>query len=143
MTKTEFGNQFKRLRASGYHLVLPDGITLPEVVDEWYRTFGACSVAELAHAIDCLKRTKLDTFWPAPGELWAPIFQYRKERRIQAEARNGGGEDDPTAPDQRQEFQAAFQAFRDRLLAKMTMPEATVQVEPEHVREEADAEQDE
>lgn len=132
MTKAEFTVQFKRLRVAGYRLPVFDGATIKDVIDEWYGTFEACSVTEFSHAIDCLKRTKTDTFWPASGELWMHILQHRKERRIRAEANSVGIGTSLTA-EQRKEFLKSFREFRQALLAKMAMPHAEPQVEPDHV----------
>lgn len=132
MTKAEFTAQFKRLRIAGYRLPVFDGVTVKDVVDEWYATFGSCSVSEFSHAINCLKQTKTDTFWPASGELWTHIRQYRKERRIRAEA-NAPSVEDGLSAEQRQAFLESFREFRDSLMAKMSMPHAEAQVEPDEV----------
>lgn len=132
MTKAEFAEQFKRLRVAGYRLPVFDGVTVKDVTDEWYGTFGSCSVQELAHAIDQLKRTKTDTFWPASGELWAHIYQYRKERRIRRQSENVEGEWHMSETDA-QEFLSMLRATRDKIIGRMAMPKAAVQVDPDHV----------
>jgi hypothetical protein len=132
MTKAEFGEQFKRLRIAGYRLPVFDGVKVGEVVDEWYGTFGSCSVAEFSHAIEKLKQTKTDTWWPATGELWTHIFQYRKERKIRSQA-NDGGHSWSMSDEDVNEFLAVFRECKQRVLAKMTMPHAEPQVEPDHV----------
>lgn len=38
----------------------------------------------LSAAVDKLKQTKTDTFWPATGELWCLIREYRKACEIAA-----------------------------------------------------------
>lgn len=135
MTKAEFSQQFKRLRIAGYRLPVFDDVKIGEVVDEWFGTFGSCSVTEFAHAIDKLKQTKTDTFWPSSGELWTHIFQDRKERRIRREAENPGHES-TLSPERRQEFLSAFREFQQQLIAKMTMPHAEPQTAPQHVLDE-------
>lgn len=132
MTKGEFGEQFKRLRIAGYRLPVFDGVKVTDVVDEWYGTFGSCSVQEFAHAIDKLKQTKTDTFWPASGEIWTHIFQYRKERRIRSQANEVGHEWSMSDADA-QDFLAMLRECKAKVLAKMTMPHAEPQAEPDHV----------
>lgn len=132
MTKTEFADQFKRLRVAGYRLPVFDGVNVKDVTDEWYGTFQSCSVGEFAHAIDKLKQTKTDTFWPSSGELWTHIFQYRKERRIRNQANEIEGAWSMSEADA-QEFLAMLRATRDKILGRMTMPHAEPQVEPDHV----------
>lgn len=130
MTKAEFAEQFKRLRVAGYRLPIFDGVTVKDVTDEWYATFGSCSVTELSHAIDRLKQTKTDTFWPASGELWEHIFQYRKERRIRSEI-NQSGPSWEMSEAEAQEFLRVFRAAKEKILRKMSMADAQSQVEPE------------
>lgn len=132
MTKTQFREQFKRLRVAGYRLPVFDGATIDDVLDEWYATFQSCSDAELGHAIDKLKQTKTDTFWPASGELWTHIFQYRKERKIRSQANHVEGEWSMSTEDA-QEFLAMLRDCKAKILAKMSMPHAEPQVEPDHV----------
>lgn len=132
MTKTEFREQFKRLRVAGYRLPVFDGVTIEDVLDEWYATFQSCSAQEFSHAIDKLKQTKTDTFWPASGELWTHVFQYRKERRIRSQANAVEGQWQMSDADA-QEFLSVLRAAKDKILGKMTMPQAEAQVEPDHV----------
>lgn len=132
MTKTEFREQFKRLRVAGYRLPLFDGVTVDNVLDEWYATFAKCSVNEFSHAIDKLKQTKTDTFWPASGELWTHIFQYRKECRIRNQAAYVEGSWSMSQEDAH-EFLEMLRECKKRILSKMTMPHAEAQVEPDHV----------
>lgn len=132
MTKAEFAAQFKRLRVAGYRLPVFDGVTVKDVTDEWYGTFANCSAEEFAQAIDRLKQRKTDTFWPATGELWAHIFEIRKARRIRAQV--GESHEWPETPATvRQELAGMFRGFAQQLAAKMTIPEAPVQVAPDHV----------
>lgn len=137
MTKTEFAEQFKRLRVAGYRLpaFLP-GESVKDLTDEWFKTFGACAREEFAHAIDELKKAKTDTFWPAPGELWFHIFELRKARKIRASLEMPEYGD--TTPQQvRQELAGMFRAFATQLSQRMAMPkvsEAVGQQEaPDHV----------
>lgn len=80
MTKAEFKTQFDRLRLAGYRLQLPEGAAIQAVLAEWYPTFAECYVEDLAVAIDRVKQTKTDTFWPAIGEVYQHILDVRKER---------------------------------------------------------------
>lgn len=132
MTKAEFAEQFKRLRVAGYRLPVFDGVTVKDVTDEWYSTFALCSVHEFSHAIDKLKQEKTDTFWPAAGELWVHIFQYRKERRIRrqsSEIEGAWAMSDEDAKD----FLAMLRATKEKILNRMAMPRVEPQVEPDHV----------
>lgn len=137
MNKTEFREQFKRLRVAGYRLPTFDGVTVDDVMDEWFRTFQDVPRYEFEEAIDRLKKDKTDTFWPATGELWAHIFEIRKARRIRHQASDHGGawamSDDDT-----QNFLGVLRAARDKILGRMTMPRAVAQVEPDHVLREQD-----
>jgi len=140
MTKTEFKAQFKRLRVSGYRLPVFDGVTIEDVMAEWFGTFGSCTTEEFSGAVDRLKETKTDTFWPATGEIWTHIRQLRKERRIRIQSQHPGYENKLTDA-QAQEFLSDFRQFQKKLVAKMTMPHAEVQTAPDHVqREEEDEE---
>lgn len=135
MNKTEFKEQFKRLRVSGYRLPVFDGVTIEDVMAEWYTTFGACSVEEFSSAIDTLKQVKTDTFWPATGEIWTHVLRYRKERRIRLQAQSGqhiGGKELSDA--QRREMAGMFREFAQKLGARMTMPKAEAQTVPDHVQ---------
>lgn len=132
MTKAEFQEQFKRLRVAGYRLPVFDGISVKDVIDEWYGTFGACTVQEFSQAIDRLKQVKTDTFWPATGELWTLVFEVRKARRIRLQAQQPDYERTLT-PEQSREFLTQFQEFKKALVAKMTMPHAEPQTVPDHV----------
>jgi hypothetical protein len=134
MTKTEFQSQFKRLRVAGYRLPVFDGITIADVIEEWYGTFGNCSVDEFSKAIDLLKQKKTDTFWPATGELWAQVYEIRKARRIRLQA------EQPSDPDtlpqaKRDELAGMFRDFAKTLAQRMAMKSAPsdVQEVPDHV----------
>lgn len=145
MTKTEFRGQFKRLRVAGYRLPVFDGVTIEDVLDEWYATFQGCSATEFSHAIDKLKQTKPDTFWPASGELWTHIFQYRKERKIRNQANHVEGQWAMSDEDA-QEFLVMLRECKNKIIEKMAMPHAEAQVEPDHVlreQEELDRQRDE
>ena len=134
MTKTEFSDQFKRLRVSGYRLPVFDGITVKDVTEEWFRTFGQCSAEEFSQAIDRLKQTKTDTFWPATGEIWQHVFEVRKARRIRQQmAMPEAGAETPAQV--RQELAGMFRDFASKLSQRMSMPKANVpeQVEPDDV----------
>lgn len=134
MTKAEFSEQFKRLRVAGYRLPVFDGITIADVITEWYGTFGNCSVAEFSEAIDRLKQSKTDTFWPATGELWAEVYEIRKARRIRLQAVQPDYAD--TIPNERrQELAGMFRDFAKTLAGRMAMKghPSDVQAEPEHV----------
>ena len=137
MTKGEFGKQFQRLRVAGYRLPVFEGVTVKDVVDEWYGTFGSCSVEEFSHAIDKLKQTKTDTFWPATGELWTHIFFIRKERRIRRQAEEPGHEWSMSDAD-RDAFLTMLRETMRKIAAKHTMPHAEPQVEPQHVQDARD-----
>lgn len=135
MTKTEFQKEFKRLRVSGYRLPVWEGVTVEDVLNEWYATFGACSVDEFSSAIDTLKQVKTDTFWPATGEIWTHVLRYRKERRIRLQAQSGthiGGKE--LSDSQRKEMAGMFRDFAQKLGARMTMPQAEAQTVPDHVQ---------
>jgi hypothetical protein len=126
MTKTEFSEQFKRLRVAGYRLpVFQPGESVSDLTAEWYGTFGACTKDEFAYAIDELKKAKTDTWWPAPGELWAHVFEYRKGRRLRLQQQMPGDDGDGLTPAQRQELAAHFRDFARRLSAKMAMPKVS------------------
>jgi hypothetical protein len=139
MTKAEFGEQFKRLRIAGYRLPVFDGVKVGEVVDEWYGTFGSCSVAEFSYAIEKLKETKTDTWWPATGELWFLVKAYRKEQAIRRSANNVGGQWS-MSEEESKEFLAVLRTTRDKILGRMTMPHAEPQVAPDHVLEQEERE---
>lgn len=132
MTKTEFGKQFQRLRVAGYRLPVFDGVKVTDVIDEWYATFGGCTEAEFAEAIDRLKKAKTDTFWPATGELWAQVFEIRKARKIRAQSVVTEGHWAMSNEDAN-DFLSMLRECKQRILAKMTMPHAEPQVEPDHV----------
>lgn len=131
MTKTEFQEQFKRLRVAGYRLPVFDGITIADVIAEWYGTFGSCSKEEFSEAIDRLKKDKTDTFWPATGELWAHVYEFRKARRIRLQAQSPDYDDRPLTPEQSQEFVSMFRQFQKQLVKKMAMPHAEPQQAPQ------------
>jgi hypothetical protein len=134
MTKTEFKAQFKRLRTAGYRLPVWDGITVDDVLAEWFDTFGSCSLAEFSAAIDKLKQVKTDTFWPATGEIWTHVFEYRKERRIRLQVESGmhyTGVD--LTPEQRQEMASMFREFTKGLSQRMAMPKAEPQTVPQEI----------
>lgn len=128
MTKTEFREQFKRLRMAGYRLPVFDGITVDNVLDEWFATFGGCSEREFGQAIDRLKQKKTDTFWPATGELWFHIFEIRKGDRIRRQANDHGGEWH-MSDEESQAFLAMLRQTRDKILRKM--PDAAPQTRPQ------------
>lgn len=134
MTKTEFGKQFQRLRVAGYRLPVFDGVTIADVITEWYGTFGNCSEAEFSEAIDRLKQSKTDTFWPATGELWAHVYELRKARRIRLQAAQPDYQDG-RSPVQRQELAEMFRGFAKTLSQRMAMKAepSDAQVEPDHV----------
>lgn len=139
MTKTEFRTQFKRLRTAGYRLPVWDGITVDDVLTEWFDTFGTCSEPEFSAAIDKLKQVKTDTFWPATGELWTHIFAYRKERRIRLQAQSGTHYDGAElTPSQRAEMAGMFREFAKTLGQRMAMKAAPsdTQETPDHVMRE-------
>lgn len=133
MTKTEFSDQFKRLRVAGYRLPVFDGITIKDVIDEWFKTFGSCTVEEFSQAIDRLKQGKQDTFWPATGELWAHVFEVRKARRIRLQGQMPTDHDIPAGD--RQELAAMFRTFAQQLGQRMTMPKAVAQEEPQAIQD--------
>lgn len=130
MTKTEFRDQFKRLRVCGYRLPVFTDATIDDVLTEWYATFKDCSGQEFSEAIDRLKREKTDTFWPATGELWAQIADVRKARRIRLQSRESGHGGPEMSDEMRQEFLKDFREFKERMLGK-SMPDAAPQVAPE------------
>lgn len=132
MTKTEFKAEFKRLRVAGYRLPLMDGVTVDDVMDEWYATFAACRVEEFAWAINRLKETKTDTFWPATGELWFAIKEYRKANAIRRSASDHAGAWSMSDADV-QDFLTVFRAAKAKILSKMTMPDAEPQTEPQAI----------
>lgn len=133
MTKTEFKGAFKRLRLAGYRLPVFDGVTVEDVMDEWYQTFQACGVDEFVQAIDRVKQVKRDTFWPATGEVWAQVFEVRKARRIRLQAQETGGYWQ-MSDENAQEFLAMLREAKRRIMAKMAMPEGEpVQELPDHV----------
>jgi hypothetical protein len=136
MTKAEFSEQFKRLRVAGYRLpaFLP-GESVKDLTDEWFKTFGGCALDEFSYAVDELKKIKTDTFWPAPGELWAHILERRKMRHLRSQAVMTEGAWSMSDSDA-QEFLAMLRATRDRILRKM--PSAEPQTIPEHVQDEID-----
>jgi hypothetical protein len=135
MTKAEFGEQFKRLRVAGYRLPVFDGVKVTEVIDEWYDTFRSCTPKEFAAAVDRLKETKTDTFWPATGEIWSHIKEHRKLHALRRQA-NEHGTEWAMSDEDAQEFLAAFRAAKDKILGKMTMPNSEAHVEPDHVQRE-------
>src|SRR3990167_1077123 len=137
MTKTEFREQFKRLRVAGYRLPVFEGVTIEDVLTEWFRTFSSCSVEEFSQAIDKLKQTKTDTFWPATGELWTHIFFIRKERRIRRQAADTGYDWSMSDAD-RDAFLTMLRETMRKIAAKHTMPHAEPQVEPQHVQDALD-----
>lgn len=137
MTKTEFQEQFKRLRVAGYRLPVFDGVKVTDVMDEWFQTFSGCTKGEFSEAVDRLKKAKTDTFWPATGELWFHIKEIRKGQAIRKSASHVEGEwgmADTT------EFLAMLRATRDKILRKM--PDAAPQTPPQAVMD-ADAIRDE
>ncbi len=141
MTKAEFREQFKRLRVAGYRLPISDGVTVDDVLAEWFQTFGGCTVREFAEAIDRLKKSKADTFWPAPGELWAHVFEIRKAHRIRLQTANPDfGQD--ISPDVRSEMAAAFREFAAHLSQKMAMRHAPAQTRPQDVEDAEQLERD-
>jgi hypothetical protein len=136
MTKTEFAEQFKRLRVAGYRLPVFDGVSVKDVTDEWYGTFGNCSADEFSQAIDRLKQSKTDTFWPATGELWQHVFEVRKARRIRLQAMQADPVD--TVPQtQRQELAAMFRGFAQQLSQRMSMPKVSEAVGQQEAADEA------
>lgn len=142
MTKTEFSEQFKRLRIAGYRLPVFDGVKVTDVVDEWYDTFKGCSALEFSDAIDRLKQVKTDTFWPATGELWFHVKEHRKARAIRRQTEDHGSAWAMSDEDSK-EFLSVLRAARDKILGRMTMPHAEPQVEPDHVlREQEDRERE-
>jgi hypothetical protein len=136
MTKAEFKEQFKRLRIAGYRLPLMDGVTVDDVLAEWYGTFGECSREEFSEAIDRLKREKTDTFWPAAGELWAHVYEVRKARRIRMQSRRDETGVWAMSDADTQEFLSLLREARDKILRKM--PHAEPQTAPQHVQDEMD-----
>lgn len=138
MTKTEFGVQFKRLRVAGYRLPVFDGVKVDDVIDEWFGTFGSCSLSEFSTAIDNLKRVKTDTFWPATGELWAQVYEVRKARRIRLQSQESGNSWSMSDADS-EEFLAMLRECKERVIGKMTMPHAEPQTPPQHVIDEESA----
>lgn len=132
MTKAEFGEQFKRLRVAGYRLPVFDGVKVGEVIDEWYATFQSCTQVEFAEAIDRLKQQKTDTFWPATGELWFQVFEIRKARRVRRQTDDHDGAWQMSDADAKA-FLEVLRATRDRILGRMTMPQAEPQTPPDHV----------
>lgn len=141
MTKTEFKDQFKRLRTAGYRLPVFDGITVDDVLTEWFGTFGGCTVNEFSAAIDKLKQVKKDTFWPSTGEIWTLVFEVRKANRIRRQSADTEGAWSMSDADA-QEFLAVLRATRDKILHKMAMPKAEPQTVPQHITD-ADAIADE
>lgn len=143
MTKTEFQEQFKRLRVAGYRLPVFDGITIADVITEWYGTFGGCTVKEFSAAIDRLKQAKTDTFWPATGELWAHVYEVRKANRIRSQANRQEPDAWAMSEEETGDFLAALRACRNRIVARMAMPKvseaAGSQVEPDHVLRERES----
>lgn len=131
MTKTEFGKQFQRLRVAGYRLPVFDGVTVADVVAEWFDTFKGCTVEEFSEAIDRLKQHKTDTWWPATGEIWALVFDVRKARALRNQCDSSTAEWPAVGPDIRQQLAAEFRDFAHRLSQKMTMPNAAPQVTPD------------
>lgn len=128
MTKAEFKDQFKRLRVAGYRLPVSDGVTVDDVMDEWFKTFQGCSVRELATSIDRLKLEKTDTFWPSTGQLWFHIKDVRKGDAIRRQANDHTGEWAMSDADTR-EFLAVLRAARDRIVKGM--PQADAQTRPQ------------
>jgi hypothetical protein len=136
MTKAEFSEQFKRLRVAGYRLpVFLPGESVKDLTDEWFKTFGGCTLDEFSFAVDELKKIKTDTFWPAPGELWAQIEERRKMRRLRAQAVVSEGRWAMSDEDTR-EFLSLLREARDKILRKM--PHAEPQTAPQHVQDEMD-----
>jgi len=135
MTKTEFKEQFKRLRLAGYRLPVFDGVTVDGVMDEWFTTFSDCKAQEFSDAIDRLKQSKTDTFWPATGEIWSHILELRKAQRIRRQA-NEQGSGWRMSDGDAQEFLTMLRETRDKILARKQMPKAEPQVRPDHVDEE-------
>lgn len=138
MTKTEFREQFKRLRLAGYRLPLFDGVTIEDVMSEWYDTFSNCTAEEFSQAIDRLKQQKTDTWWPATGEIWAQVFEVRKARKVRA-SMDDHGEFPETPAEVRAQLAAGFREFAAQLSQRMRMPQVEPQAEPEHVIEEREA----
>lgn len=130
MNKAEFRGQFKRLRIAGYRMPVFDGVTVDDVLNEWFQTFQGCTVEEFSEAIDRLKREKTDTFWPATGELWALIFDIRKARAIRRQT-NDHGVDWAMSDEDVQDFLAVLRATKEKILGRMTMPHAEPQTKPE------------
>lgn len=130
MTKTEFQEQFKRLRVAGYRLPVFDGVNIADVIAEWYQTFGGCTKQEFAEAVDRLKKAKTDTFWPATGELWFHIKEIRKGHAIRRSAASVEGEWAMSDAD-RDVFLAMLRSTRDKLLRKM--PDAAAQTRPQEL----------
>ena len=133
MTKAEFQTQFKRLRVAGYRLPVFTDITITDVITEWYGTFGNCSLEEFSEAIDKLKQSKTDTFWPATGEIWAHVFEIRKARRIRLQAMQPDPED-AIPQTTRQELAGMFREFAKTLSQRMAMKgvPGDVQEVPDH-----------
>jgi hypothetical protein len=143
MTKIEFRNQFKRLRVAGYRLPVFDGVKVDDVLDEWFGTFGGCTVQEFSQAIDRLKEAKTDTFWPSTGELWTQVHRVRKERRIRRQT-DDHGKEWAMSDEDANEFLEVLRQCKDKILGRMAMPHAEPQVEPQHViDEQARREEDE
>jgi len=134
MTKSEFSAQFKRLLAAGYRLPAFDGITIKDVIDEWFGTFGPCSVGEFSQTVDRLKQRKTDTFWPATGEIWQLILEVRKDRYIRKQSQDPGPVWGMSDADTR-EFLSELRACQKRIIAKQAMPHAEPQVKPDHSRD--------
>lgn len=135
MTKTEFREQFKRLRLAGYRLPVFDGVTIEDVMTEWFDTFHGCTAEEFSEAIARLKQQKTDTWWPATGEIWSHIFEVRKARRIRRQSEDVGGVWQMSEADT-QAFLGVLRAARDKILGKMTMPKGVAQEEPQAVQDE-------
>jgi hypothetical protein len=131
MTKGEFGTEFQRLRIAGYRLPVFDGITIKDVIDEWYSTFASCSVEDFSAAIDKLKQTKTDTWWPATGEIWALVFEVRHARAIRSQHDSSMTEWPEIPVDVREQLAAKFRDFAASLGRRMAMPDAEPQVKPE------------
>jgi len=130
MTKTEFKDQFKRLRVAGYRLPISEGVTVDDVMTEWFQTFQGCTVREFSTAIDNLKRVKQDTFWPATGELWSQIKEIRKGNRIRRQTEDTAGSWSMSDEDA-QEFLALLRATKDKIIGRMAMPHAEPQTRPQ------------
>lgn len=133
MTKTEFQEQFKRLRVAGYRLPVFDGITIADVIAEWYGTFGTCSKEEFSAAIDKLKQVKTDTFWPATGELWALVYEVRKAHRIRLQSQQDDTGSWSMSDEDAQEFLTVLRECKQRVISRMTMPHAEPQTPPQAV----------